>query len=185
MLWRITFAGSAAILAGLAGSKIIARWQATPGDEAPLGQFPHVAQLRDHPAKEHFCSGAIVGKRSILTAAHCVNGMKLSEFEVVVGTVLNDATPLKQNVYNVARIAIHPQYDNLANDIAVVQTDRDIQLSDNVQIVKLGTVRDEAGAKLCTAGWSVYEVTQLIHIGKMQYTVLMRISICVSRYRVR
>lgn len=150
--------GTAAVLA----LKIENPWRKkSPGDEASLGQFPHVAILRRSATKDHFCSGAIVGKRSILTAAHCVDGLKLEKFEIVVGTILSNATSDERNVYEVAKVTIHPAYKNLANDIAMVHTANDIRLNDDVKIVKLGTIRDEVGSKLYPTGWSHYDVNDL------------------------
>lgn len=159
---QISVLCSAAALASVLAVKIGKRWQEKSfGIEAPLGQYPHVAILRGSSTKEHFCSGAIVGKRSILTAAHCVDGLELENFEVVVGTVVNNVTSDEQNVYGVAQLTIHPEYGNLANDIALVHTANDIRLSENVKIIKLCTIRDGAGTYVYPTGWSVYEVNDL------------------------
>lgn len=152
---------SAAVLAGVVALKIQNSWQQKPpGTKASHGQFPHVAILRGTSTKEHFCSGAIVGNRSILTAAHCVDELELESFEIVVGMVLNDATPNQQNVHSVANVTIHPEYQNLANDIAIVHTVNDIRQSDNVKIIELGINRNEVGSKLYATGWSRYEVNE-------------------------
>lgn len=159
---KISVLCSAAAVASVMAFKIGKRWQErSPGIEAPLGQYPHVAILRGSSTKEHFCSGAIVGKRSILTAAHCVDGLELRNFEVVVGTVVNNVTSDEQNVYDVAKVTIHPEYGHLANDIALVHTAKDIRLGDDVKIIKLGTSRDGVGTKLYPSGWSIYEVNDL------------------------
>lgn len=160
---RKTVLFSVALLTGVAAYEIFDRWleQSWPGFEATPGQFPHVAILRNSSTKKHFCSGAIVSKRSIVTAAHCVNGVELATFEVVVGTILNNVTPDEQNVYDVARVVVHPDYKQFANDIAIVHTARDIRFDDDVDLIKLGTIRDEVGAKLYPTGWSRYNVNIL------------------------
>lgn len=152
---------SAATLAGYLGYKMGSDWSKSLGKEATLGQYPHVAILRNSSTKKHFCSGAIVGQQSIVTAAHCVDGMKLADFEVVVGTILNNVPVNEQNVYKVAKIKIHPEYENLVNDIALVHTAGDIRFSNDVKAVKLGTIQDDVGVKLFPAGWGIYKVKAL------------------------
>lgn len=156
---RISVLCSAAVLAGVLALQIDNSWRKkSPGAEASLGQFPHVAILRTSATNDQFCSGAIIGRRTILTAAHCVDGLEVSNFEVVVGTLLNNATSDERNVYKVAKVAIHPAYKNLANDIAVMHTAHDIRMSDDVKVVQLGSIRDQVGFKLYPTGWSHYKV---------------------------
>lgn len=51
---------------GVPESKIVG------GDNASPGQFPYQVSLRKN--KSHFCGGSIIDSRTILTAAHCVEG---------------------------------------------------------------------------------------------------------------
>lgn len=167
---RISGLCSAAVLATAIAYKISNQWQEkiSPGTEAPLGQFPHVVILRNSSTKEHFCSGAIVGKRSILTAAHCVDGLEIVNFEVVAGTILNNVTSDEQNVYDVAQVTVHRDYKNLANDIAMVHTANDIRLSDDVKIVKVG-------AKLYPTGWCRYNVNDTCAFCNLNLRILIHI----------
>ncbi len=54
------------------------------GTEATPHSYPFIAALVDTNG-DHFCGGSIVGRRSILTAAHCVEGETASTVRVVVG----------------------------------------------------------------------------------------------------
>lgn len=51
---------------GVPESKIVG------GKDALSGQFPYQVSLRKN--KSHFCGGSIIDSRTILTAAHCVEG---------------------------------------------------------------------------------------------------------------
>ncbi len=48
------------------------------GNEASLGQFPHMVSIRLVERNQHFCGGAVLNDRWILSAAHC----KLSVFKI-------------------------------------------------------------------------------------------------------
>lgn len=52
------------------------------GTEAPQGAWPWQAQLRDTSWDEQYCGGTLVAPQWLVTAAHCVTGMKPSDFKV-------------------------------------------------------------------------------------------------------
>lgn len=81
----------------------------------------------------------------------------------------------EQNVYDVAQVTVHRDYKNLANDIAMVHTANDIRLSDDVKIVKAGTIRDEVGAKLYPTGWCRYNVNDTCAFCNLNLRILIHI----------
>lgn len=54
------------------------------GTEAPQGAWPWQAQLRAiyTSSDEQYCGGTLVAPQWLVTAAHCVTGMKPSDFRV-------------------------------------------------------------------------------------------------------
>ena len=54
------------------------------GTEAPQGAWPWQAQLRAiyTSSDEQYCGGTLVAPQWLVTAAHCVTGMKPSDFKV-------------------------------------------------------------------------------------------------------
>lgn len=81
------------------------------GEEAPLGQFPYQVSLRlggwsPGLGFKHYCGGAIITNRFILTAAHCYGiGFPMKWFRAVVGahkSNSNDGT-----VHNISRFIVH------------------------------------------------------------------------------
>ncbi|XP_055598233.1 collagenase-like [Uranotaenia lowii] len=101
---------------------------------ASTGQFPYFATILSKVT--NLCGGSIIGKRWILTAAHCVDAE--TSYEILVGSAdLNRGTKfITQEKY------IHPEYDwlYLQNDIALLHLSSDIEYTDNVKPISLPNI---------------------------------------------
>ena len=64
-----------------------------------------------------FCTGTIIAKRVIVTAAHCLEGQSASAIKFALGPNANSP----QASLSIKRIAVHPQWDSsqIKNDIAI------------------------------------------------------------------
>lgn len=95
------------------------------GEEADPGAWPWMAALVDADADSvfygHECGGALIQSNWILTAGHCVYGLKPYDLEVVVG--IHDLKRDAATRIGVEKIILHPDYDDysLENDIALMQ----------------------------------------------------------------
>ncbi|MGI5480623.1 trypsin-like serine protease [Streptomyces lavendofoliae] len=98
------------------------------GQETTISTAPWMAQLhfRDSTGAGYFCGGAVISPTKILTAAHCVKGIKwyAPENVIVVGT---DQLPTGKDLhggeaFGVSRQWHHPLYNEytLDNDVAVL-----------------------------------------------------------------
>lgn len=93
------------------------------GRDAKYGEFPHMASIKDYSSMEHFCGGAIISDKHILTAAHCLQGhrSKANNIIAVVGTLRRKGGGILMKLNN---ITIHSNFklETLRNDIAILYT---------------------------------------------------------------
>ena len=94
------------------------------GQTAVRGEFPYQVGLLDRAEPDsywaQFCGGSLIGRSTVLTAAHCVEDVAPGELDVLVRTIrLNNSGVRKP----VARIIRHPQYNarTSAYDVAIVK----------------------------------------------------------------
>uniref|UniRef100_A0A182QDG8 Peptidase S1 domain-containing protein n=1 Tax=Anopheles farauti TaxID=69004 RepID=A0A182QDG8_9DIPT len=132
------------------------------GSIAKNEQFPHLVAilLAFADGSETLCGGSILADRFILTAAHCLYGMK--EATIVPGqtgiqipfadeTVMIKVTP--------ADTILHPGYDavDILNDIALIRLPTPLHFSSRVQPIRLpgwtNAYTDLTGYSSTVSGW--------------------------------
>ncbi|KAJ6645392.1 Trypsin-4 [Pseudolycoriella hygida] len=80
------------------------------------------------------CGGVIIGKKWILTAAHCLDKAKV----VRAGT---SCSTWWGKMFNMKETYVHPNYTRvpLRNDVAILELDEDIEYSDEIQPIEMMT----------------------------------------------
>ena len=97
----------------------------------------------------HICGGSIVDSTTIVTAAHCTEGLSAGDLSVRAG-VTNHSDAGGQD-RPVAQILNHPDYARTGtSDIAVIKLAQPLTLGSGVQAIGLATSADVAQA---TTGW--------------------------------
>jgi trypsin len=101
------------------------------------------------------CGGSIISNFTILTAAHCVFGIKAKQVTVRIGSKYND---LGGELFKVAKIIVHPQYttEDSDFDVALLILGKQIVMKPKVkEIVKLAAKDDKLadGTIVFVSGW--------------------------------
>lgn len=142
------------LLVAAAATALVSVALATPaqsivgGEQAAEGQYPFMASLQD--GDFHFCGGSVVASQWVLTAAHCVEGAKPGDQDVVVGktTLSSDGG---QRVA-VSEVHVHPDYDG-THDAALLKLAEPV----SVPSIQLASAADDdleaEGVPLTVAGW--------------------------------
>lgn len=92
------------------------------GQNALANSWPWMAQI--NYLRNHHCGGSLVSPQWIMTAAHCVdfakNPSNHPDFQITLGEHRRSTTEGPEQVFKVAKIVVHPQYDKpsaVNNDI--------------------------------------------------------------------
>lgn len=127
------------------------------GTDAAPGEFPWIAGIvrRDVPSPGLVGGGSLVGDQWVLTAAHSVDGLEVTNLEVWLGiTALDDAATRQSR--GVLAVYLHPDFakdgGTSVNDLAMLLLDRPV-----TTITPLGLVTNPAdlgtGDSVRVAGW--------------------------------
>merc|ERR1712110_516488 len=140
----------------------------TNGQPAKKGQWPwQVALGYTNPADntiDYLCGGALVTKRHVVTAAHCLRDDMVT---VLLGehVLKNDTDGANPEEFKILKKSPHEAYDSRTfdNDIAVITFDSDVGFRDGIQPICLpsatpGVIEERfAGSGTYVTGWGAKE----------------------------
>ena len=115
------------------------------GEEAGAKDAPWQVSLRNFLGGiSHFCGGSILSESWVVTAAHCLDGLSVFQYDVMAGQHNIHLPDIHQQVRLVSQGIIHPNYtwDDKEFDIGLIKLQTPLQLTDYVQPVALATERE-------------------------------------------
>nr|XP_014344675.1 PREDICTED: serine protease 56 [Latimeria chalumnae] len=142
-------------------NETIPRGRIIGGNQVAPGEWPWVVSIRLNG--ELMCGGVLVGRKWVITAAHCFtgNGNELY-WSVAVGEYNLSKKDETEEIMQVNRIIAHPKFNQKTfnNDIALVELTLPAPVSDQINFVCLpGSWADpKIGTSCYITGWgSLYE----------------------------
>ncbi|KPM11763.1 Sar s 3 allergen (serine protease-like protein 14) [Sarcoptes scabiei] len=156
------------------------------GEPSPITDEPWTVAI--YLQNNYTCGGSILSSRYILTAAHCVDNVTLSDISILYGT----AELLVGGKFTFAKKIYFLRYDPLtfANNIAIIETRAPMQLDymtcKPIDLPKLEFDPME-GTEVLVSGWGDPDPQQQIWAGSLKaanFTVIMR-SKCQEEYKAK
>ena len=147
-----------AVVAALAAALLVTQPSSAivGGRSAEDGEFRFMASIQtkgSSGSEGHFCGGSVIAKRWVLTAAHCMEGVRPRAIQVAVGrTDLEDTN--KGQTLGVDKILVHPKYAETGTfDAALIRTKSDMRVPTIALVPRDNNVLERDGAKVRATGW--------------------------------
>ncbi|KAG5322237.1 CTR2 protein, partial [Pseudoatta argentina] len=125
--------------------------QIVGGKNASTGQYPYQVSLKQN--RNHFCGGAIIHEKYVITAAHCLSGRSPENISVDVGSIHLKNPETRYLAY---KLIIHPDYNEtlLINDIGLINLSSKISFTNNTKLINLTSYDgDFENLQLNFTGW--------------------------------
>jgi len=141
------------------------------GTKAKKGDFPYIVSL--HDKQGHLCGGSLIKKNWVLTAGHCVDGLKVSK--VYIGLMDQKKLAEATEVMAVKKVVSHPRYAE-GYDFALIQLKKNSKVKPVELNVDEITISDKAGEEIMstTAGWGYTKANTVM---AAEPTALMKVHV--------
>eukprot|EP00093_Oithona_nana_P002148 02148.XXX_5221_6282_1 [CDS] Oithona nana genome sequencing. len=142
------------------------------GQDAYQGQFPYQVSwcydITDNDGQTscfNFCGGTIYNETTIITAAHCCNGISQDEIgwpdrKIIAGQLDRLTSSYLEQTRRIKSYAIHPDYDpssSNSNDICILFLDSSMTFNEYVNKVPLDTMGPTTKETCIVSGWGTLQ----------------------------
>ncbi|XP_046809032.1 seminase-like [Lucilia cuprina] len=144
------------------------------GKVTTIDKAKFVVNLRSHG---HFsCGGSLVAPKIVLTAAHCVNGLRASELTIIGGATYLSERGIKRSVF---KIYIPKEYNSrtMDMDIALLILSKPLEGA-NISIIKLCKTKWNVGDEMTVYGWG-----QITEVNKTSSNQLRTVKVPVIKQK--
>ncbi|KAH7955561.1 hypothetical protein HPB52_001367 [Rhipicephalus sanguineus] len=127
------------------------------GYSAVPGSWPWQAGVYTH-RYQHFCGGALINDRYILTAAHCVWSKTSTSVRVHLGAYARRTVDNTEVIYKVEEVCAHPSFkpsQRNSSDIAIIKLRDPVTFTKTISPVCLPSHKEAlpVGSKYYVTGW--------------------------------
>lgn len=123
-------------------------------ENANVGDFPFMGLLQSKDRTKR-CGAALITKKHLLTAAHCIRNGKPTH--VLLG--INSANDSGAEPYRIVRNVTHPKYNSLksSNDIAIVEMGEEYDTTKEIDPLCLYDSKEDlpSNENLTVVGWGI------------------------------
>ncbi|XP_028894100.1 chymotrypsin-2 [Zeugodacus cucurbitae] len=142
-------------LTAISSSNAAPNGRVVGGADAAVGQFPHQVSLQRSDGS-HTCGASIISETFIVTAAHCVvvgEGIEPYPprfYQVRVGSIQRT---IGGQLLKLKRIIVNKAYGDFHNDIALLELEKPLVFTKNIQPIELAEEEVPSGENVIISGW--------------------------------
>uniref|UniRef100_A0A224XGL1 Putative serine protease n=1 Tax=Panstrongylus lignarius TaxID=156445 RepID=A0A224XGL1_9HEMI len=128
------------------------------GRTTKVNEYPMIAGFVLLKEDLIVCGGTIITRRHVVTAAHCTDGFKTSEFRIFIGHHNYQQVKATAKLLELQQFFVHEKYNafSLKYDISVVLTKQSMEFGENVGPACLPKVRIPlVGERVKALGWGL------------------------------
>uniref|UniRef100_A0A1A9W2J2 Peptidase S1 domain-containing protein n=1 Tax=Glossina brevipalpis TaxID=37001 RepID=A0A1A9W2J2_9MUSC len=122
------------------------------GNETTIEARPYQVSLQQIGNGRRFCGGSIIGEDIVVTAAHCLQGVKASDLQIRLGSTYYNKGGI---LMGVKALKYHEKFNPklVMYDIGILKLDEPVKESSTVRYIELTKEVPKTGTPAVVSGW--------------------------------